>query len=132
MAMSDTTQQTKESIAVKLERRRHSLALIVTCLFGFVVFSPETFSAVPWLIALSKFAMAGGLAALGIAAHAQAVANAVAIQSVDDKVVKTGIVIDGRMSELIAASKSVGAQEQREETREDVARAAVAAERKAE
>jgi hypothetical protein len=75
--------------------------------------------------------MAGGLAALGIAAHAQAVANAVAIQSVDDKVVKTGIVIDGRMGELIAASKSVGAQEQREETREDAARAAVAAERKA-
>ena len=105
---------------------KHSLALLATCFFGFVVFSPETFSAVPWLIALSKFAMAGGLAALGIAAHNQSVRNAAAIKSVDEKVVDTQFSINGRMDQLIAASKSVGAQEQRVED------ARVVAERKTE
>lgn len=39
-----------------------------TAFFAFVLFSPETFIAFPWLIALSKFAVCGGLAGLGIAA----------------------------------------------------------------
>jgi hypothetical protein len=98
---------------------KHSATLIATCLFGFVVFSPETFIKVPWLIALSKFAMAGGLAAMGIAAHTQSLANAAAIKSVDDKVVDTHKAINGRMTELIEASKAQGAQDQRAETRAD-------------
>ena len=95
-----------------------------TAFFGFVVFSPETFAHAPWLIALSKFAMAGGLAALGISAHAQSVANAVAIQKVDDKVADTHLAINGRMQELIEASKAQGAQDQRAETRQDARDAA--------
>jgi hypothetical protein len=97
---------------------KHSATLIATCVFGFVVFSPETFSRVPWLIALSKFAMAGGLAALGIAAHSQSIANAAAIKQVDAKVAETNTGINGRMQELIEASKAQGAADQRAETRE--------------
>ena len=33
---------------------------------AFVVFSPELFTAWPWVVALAKFAAAGGLATLGI------------------------------------------------------------------
>jgi hypothetical protein len=39
-----------------------------TAFFAFVLFSPETFSAAPWLLALAKFAVVGGLAGLGIVA----------------------------------------------------------------
>lgn len=39
---------------------------VLTALFAFVLFSPETFAAWPWLIALSKFAVVGGLAGIGI------------------------------------------------------------------
>lgn len=40
-----------------------------TAFFGFVLFSPESFTAFPWLIALAKYAFLGGLAGLGIAAR---------------------------------------------------------------
>jgi hypothetical protein len=98
---------------------QHSTVLIATCLFGFVVFSPETFHSFPWLIALSKFAMAGGLAKIGIDSHNQAVANAAAIQTVDNKVVETHTAINGRMDELVKASNAQGRQDQRAETRQD-------------
>jgi hypothetical protein len=39
---------------------------LATAMFGFVVFSPDIFAAWPWLIALAKYAMVGGLAGLGI------------------------------------------------------------------
>lgn len=45
-----------------------TLAGAFTAFFGFVVFSPDTFSAVPWLVGLAKYAAAGGLLAIGIAA----------------------------------------------------------------
>jgi hypothetical protein len=38
----------------------------ITAFFAFVLFSPETFPAFPWLIALAKFAVVGGLAGMGI------------------------------------------------------------------
>ncbi len=38
-----------------------------TAFFAFVLFSPETFAAFPWLIALSKFATCGGILVFGIA-----------------------------------------------------------------
>jgi hypothetical protein len=38
----------------------------ITAFFGFVLFSPGTFSHYPWVIELSKYAFAGGLASLGI------------------------------------------------------------------
>jgi hypothetical protein len=98
---------------------KHSATLIATCVFGFVVFSPETFVRVPWLIAVSKFAMLGGLSALGIAGHQQSLANAAAIKQVDDKVVDTHKAINGRMDQLVAASKAQGAADQRAETRAD-------------
>ena len=44
-----------------------TLAGAITAFFAFVLFSPETFSAAPWLIALRKFAVAGGLLGMGIA-----------------------------------------------------------------
>lgn len=37
-----------------------------TAFFAFVLFSPETFIAFPALIALSKFAVCGGLASMGL------------------------------------------------------------------
>lgn len=39
---------------------------VLTAFFAFVAFSPDTFSGVPWLVELAKFAAVGGLAALGI------------------------------------------------------------------
>jgi hypothetical protein len=98
---------------------KHNAVLILTCLFGFVVFSPETFQRFPVLIAIAKFAMAGGLAKIGIDSHNQSVANAAAIQSVDSKVVETHTAIDGRMDELVKAANAQGRQEQRAETRQD-------------
>lgn len=49
---------------------------LFTAFFAFVVFSPDTFSGIPWLVNLSKFAAAGGLAALGIAAKDRDVTGA--------------------------------------------------------
>jgi hypothetical protein len=43
-----------------------SVAGVVTAFFGFVVASPETFSQVPWLVTLAKYAVAGGLASMGL------------------------------------------------------------------
>jgi hypothetical protein len=36
--------------------------------FAFVLFSPEYFARVPWLVSLAKFACAGGLVGLGLSA----------------------------------------------------------------
>lgn len=38
----------------------------VTAFFLFVMFAPEHFQSVPWLISLAKFAAAGGLIAFGV------------------------------------------------------------------
>jgi hypothetical protein len=43
-------------------------AAIFTALFAFIVFSPDTFAGLPWLVNLAKFATAGGLMAFGILA----------------------------------------------------------------
>lgn len=45
---------------------KSTLAGSFTAFFMFVLFTPETFQQYPWLIALSKFAAIGGLAAMGI------------------------------------------------------------------
>ena len=47
---------------------RTTLAGLVTALSSFVVASPELFQRWPWLIALAKFATAGGMFAFGCAA----------------------------------------------------------------
>ena len=39
---------------------------IVTAAAGFVLFSPDTFAAWPWLIELAKYIAIGGAACLGI------------------------------------------------------------------
>lgn len=41
---------------------------LATAFFAWVVFDPELFRSAPWIISLSKFAMVGGLAGLGLAA----------------------------------------------------------------
>lgn len=41
---------------------------VLAAVAAFVAASPETFAAWPWLIVLAKFAMAGGLAGIGIVA----------------------------------------------------------------
>lgn len=43
-----------------------TVAGLGSALFCFVLFAPEHFVQWPWLISLSKFALAGGLAALGL------------------------------------------------------------------
>jgi len=101
---------------------KHSWTIVATCLFGFVVFSPETFVKLPWLVSLSKFALAGGLATLGIAAHNQAVANTQAIKLVDDKVVETHTAINGRMDQLLDATNAQGRQDERDDQRHEAQR----------
>lgn len=39
---------------------------LATAFFGFVLFSPEQFQHFPWLISLAKYAIAGGLASMGL------------------------------------------------------------------
>ncbi len=41
---------------------------VVTAFFGFIVFAPEHFQSMPWLIDLAKYAAAGGLLGLGFSA----------------------------------------------------------------
>ena len=41
---------------------------IVTAIFGFILFSPQYFSAIPWIVDIAKFGAAGGLASLGLLA----------------------------------------------------------------
>ncbi len=41
---------------------------IITAAFGFILFAPEYFQSVPWLIDLAKFGAAGGLVAFGLSA----------------------------------------------------------------
>lgn len=45
-----------------------SLSGIMSALFAFVAFSPDTFAKWPWIIELAKFATVGGLAAMGFSA----------------------------------------------------------------
>lgn len=61
-----------------------SILGIVTAFFAFVVFAPEHFKAVPWLVDLSKFAAVGGLAGLGIAAADRPKPEPPASKSPDD------------------------------------------------
>ena len=46
---------------------------LVMALAGFVMFSPETFAAWPVVLALAKYTLLGGFAALGIASKDSAV-----------------------------------------------------------
>lgn len=41
---------------------------VLSAFFAFIVFDPELFKSLPWLVALSKFALTGGLAVLGMTA----------------------------------------------------------------
>lgn len=41
---------------------------LVTALFAWVAFDPDTFSFAPWLVSLAKYVMIGGLAGLGFVA----------------------------------------------------------------
>ncbi len=45
-----------------------TLFALITAVFGFVMFSPELFEAMPWLIAIAKYIAAGGLIGLGLSA----------------------------------------------------------------
>lgn len=45
-----------------------TIAAIISAFFGFVLFSPELFGDLPWLIAIAKYGAAGGLIALGLTA----------------------------------------------------------------
>lgn len=47
---------------------RTSIAGVAAAGFGFVAFSPELFAHYPWLIALAKYAAAGGMLTMGFAA----------------------------------------------------------------
>jgi hypothetical protein len=41
---------------------------LIAALAGFVSFSPDLFSRWPWMIAVAKYVMAGGMAGIGFAA----------------------------------------------------------------
>ncbi len=41
---------------------------LVAAFFSYVLFDPDTFHGMPWLVTLAKFAMVGGLAGLGLTA----------------------------------------------------------------
>jgi hypothetical protein len=43
-----------------------TLVGVVSAIFVLVVFNPQWFSAVPWLVPLAKIVVVGGLACLGI------------------------------------------------------------------
>lgn len=51
-----------------MENWKTTVSAVVTAFFGFIVFSPETFESLPWLISLAKFGAAGGMVAFGICA----------------------------------------------------------------
>jgi len=68
---------------------------IATALFAFVAFDPELFSAMPWLIAISKFAMIGGLAGMGIVSKDKAVTGGTVPNPINDaSVVATSAKVD--------------------------------------
>jgi hypothetical protein len=64
-----------------------SLAGILTAGFGFVLFSPDLFAHWPWLVAVAKYAMVGGLASMGFAAKDSTTHSTVA--QVEDASAKT-------------------------------------------
>jgi hypothetical protein len=45
---------------------KSTVAGLLTAFFGFVLFSPEHFQNMPWLIDLAKYGVVGGLASMGI------------------------------------------------------------------
>ena len=45
---------------------RTTTAGLATAFFGFVLFSPQTFAWAPWLVDIAKYAVAGGLASMGL------------------------------------------------------------------
>ena len=45
-----------------------TITAAITAGFAFVLFAPELFTAVPWLVSVAKFGAAGGLLAFGIGA----------------------------------------------------------------
>jgi len=56
---------------------------LITCIAGYVMFSPEQFAQWPWIASLAKFITLGGLAALGLTAKDSRVTGGTIAQ--DDK-----------------------------------------------
>ena len=54
-------------MTIEVKSWKTTTAGLVTAVAAFVLFSPETFAAFPWLISLAKFLVVGGAAGLGIA-----------------------------------------------------------------
>lgn len=57
-----------ENLKTLLASWQPTVAAIITAFFGFVLFSPELFTGLPWLVAIAKYGAAGGLVALGLSA----------------------------------------------------------------
>ncbi len=45
---------------------RTTVSAVATAAFGFILFSPQYFHAVPWLVDIAKYATLGGMIAFGI------------------------------------------------------------------
>lgn len=58
---------------------------LLTALFGFIAFSPETFQQWPWLIQLAKYVAIGGFVGLGFTTKGASVTGGTVAQ--DDKLV---------------------------------------------
>jgi hypothetical protein len=55
------------------------VAGIVSAFFSFVLFSPDLFTAVPWLVAIAKYGLFGGLVAFGVVVKAYNVTGGTAL-----------------------------------------------------
>jgi hypothetical protein len=51
-----------------MENWKTTASALVTAIFGFILFSPEYFEQVPWLVSIAKYFAAGGLIGLGFSA----------------------------------------------------------------
>jgi hypothetical protein len=57
---------------------------LITAFFGFVIFSPDLFSGVPWLVALARYGAAGGLISMGLFAKDKDVTGGTIVQPSND------------------------------------------------
>lgn len=64
-----------------------AVAAVITAIAGFVEFSPHLFEKWPWVIAIAKYVMLGGLAVMGIAAKDRNVTGGTVINPHNDPTV---------------------------------------------
>ena len=72
-----------------MKNLKTTISGLVAAAAGFVTFSPDLFAKWPWIIAVSKYVMIGGLASMGLAAKdfsTHSTAEQVEVATVDKQV----------------------------------------------